>query len=321
MIDVALRVGQSLLRITGALAAVFGLILAAILVFTTMPGSSHRGALPVASAAQQALAQQLQRHVAVIAAQEHNAQHPAALEAVATYLESELVSYGYQVRRDEFKARGVAVRNLEVTVPSQSAPGRRLVVIGAHYDHLGEGDPGCLPANRGRTHPGADDNAHEQRCSRELRDRFSGKFCHLGQPFLHRRLSMFYTSEHRHPSMFTESSLMNLLTLTPVDVSSCAPEGLGARIERPQAEQLATLLKAIADPTRLQLISYINASNNAEACVCNLTEPLALSQPTVSHHLKVLAEAGLIEREKRGTWVWYSVNQERWQQLAKLFEV
>ena len=90
---------------------------------------------------------------------------------------------------------------------------------------------------------------------------------------------------------------------------------------RPQAEQLATLLKAIADPTRLQLISYINASNNSEACVCNLTEPLALSQPTVSHHLKVLAEAGLIEREKRGTWVWYSVNQDRWQQLAKLFEV
>jgi ArsR family transcriptional regulator len=116
--------------------------------------------------------------------------------------------------------------------------------------------------------------------------------------------------------MFTESSPMNLLTLTPVDVSSCAPEGLGARIERPQAEQLATLLKAIADP-----ISYINASNNAEACVCNLTEPLALSQPTVSHHLKVLADVGLIVREKRGTWVWYSVNQERWQQLARLFEV
>lgn len=146
MSDVALRVGQSLLRITGALAAVFGLILAAILVLTTMPGSSHRGALPVASAAQQALAQQLQRHVAVIAAQEHNAQHPAALEAVATYLESELVSYGYQVRRDEFKARGVAVRNLEVTVPSQSAPGRRLVVIGAHYDSAHET-------------PGANDNA------------------------------------------------------------------------------------------------------------------------------------------------------------------
>lgn len=114
---------------------------------------------------------------------------------------------------------------------------------------------------------------------------------------------------------------MTILTLTPVDVSTCAPEGLAAPIGRPQAEILATQLKAIADPTRLQLISYINASKNAEACVCNLTEPLALSQPTVSHHLKVLADAGLIDREKRGTWVWYKVNQERWQQLARLFEV
>ena len=108
------------------------------------------------------------------------------------------------------------------------------------------------------------------------------------------------------------------LTLTPVDVQSCAPEGLAAPIGRPEAEQIASLLKAIADPTRIQLISLINASNNAEACVCNLTEPLGLTQPTVSHHLKVLTEAGLIEREKRGTWVWYSVNQKQWQQLASL---
>jgi ArsR family transcriptional regulator len=114
---------------------------------------------------------------------------------------------------------------------------------------------------------------------------------------------------------------MTLLTLTPVDVEACAPEGFAAAISRPAAEQLSVLLKAIADPTRLQLISLINASNNSEACVCNLTAPLALSQPTISHHLKVLTEVGLIERDKRGTWVWYSVNQERWQQLSKLFEV
>jgi ArsR family transcriptional regulator len=120
---------------------------------------------------------------------------------------------------------------------------------------------------------------------------------------------------------FDEVISVTVITLIPVDVASCAPEGLAAPIERPQAEQLATLLKAIADPTRLQLISYINASNNAEACVCNLTEPLALTQPTVSHHLKVLTDAGLIEREKRGTWVWYKVNQDRWQQLSKLFEI
>lgn len=111
------------------------------------------------------------------------------------------------------------------------------------------------------------------------------------------------------------------LTLTPIDVASCAPAGLAAIIERPQAEALATLLKAVADPTRIQLLSLINASTNAEACVCNLTEPLSLTQPTVSHHLKVLTDAGLVEREKRGTWVWYSVNQDRWQQLAKLLEL
>ncbi|WP_298209457.1 M28 family peptidase [Acidovorax sp.] len=143
---IALRLGQSLLRITGALAAVALLLLAAMLVVTTMPGHSHRGALPAATAEQQALAQQLRQHVTVIAAQEHNARHPAALEAAAVYLESELVSYGYQVRREEFQASGVAVRNLEVAVPSHSTPGRRTIVVGAHYDSAHET-------------PGANDNA------------------------------------------------------------------------------------------------------------------------------------------------------------------
>lgn len=114
---------------------------------------------------------------------------------------------------------------------------------------------------------------------------------------------------------------MNLLTLSPIDVEQCAPEGLTSPIGRPEAEQIAALLKAIADPTRLQLIAYINASNNEEACACNLTEPLGLSQPTVSHHLKVLTDAGLIEREKRGTWVWYSINEPLWRQLSKLFQI
>ncbi|WP_138275824.1 ArsR/SmtB family transcription factor [Rhodoluna limnophila] len=114
---------------------------------------------------------------------------------------------------------------------------------------------------------------------------------------------------------------MKLLTLAEVDVESCAPDGLAAPIARPEAEQLAGLLKAIADPTRLQLISFINTSSGDESCACNLTAPLGLSQPTLSHHLKVLTDAGLIEREKRGTQAWYRVNQVRWQQLSKLFEV
>lgn len=143
---IAIRLGQSLLRVTGALAVVFGLLLAAILAVTTMPGSSHLGPLPAASAEQLALAQQLRQHVQVIAAQEHNVQHPVALEAVANYLESELTSYGYQVRRQEFQASGVKVRNLEATITSQSAPGHRVLVVGAHYDSA-------------RETPGANDNA------------------------------------------------------------------------------------------------------------------------------------------------------------------
>jgi ArsR family transcriptional regulator len=82
---------------------------------------------------------------------------------------------------------------------------------------------------------------------------------------------------------------------------------------------MATSLKAVADPTRLQILAMIAASENQESCVCNLTEPLDLTQPTISHHLKKLAEAGLISGERRGTWVWYSLNRERWGQIANLF--
>jgi ArsR family transcriptional regulator len=82
---------------------------------------------------------------------------------------------------------------------------------------------------------------------------------------------------------------------------------------------MATALKAVADPTRLQILAMIAASENQESCVCNLTEPLDLTQPTISPHLKKLAEAGLISGERRGTWVWYSLNRERWSQIANLF--
>lgn len=73
------------------------------------------------------------------------------------------------------------------------------------------------------------------------------------------------------------------------------------------AEKLALRLKAIADPARLRLISIVTAHENAEACVCDLTEPLGLSQGTVSHHLKILVEAGIFDRDKRGTWAYYSL--------------
>lgn len=75
-----------------------------------------------------------------------------------------------------------------------------------------------------------------------------------------------------------------------------------------QAAQIAPLLKALADPVRLRLLSLIVAGGGGEACVCDLTGAFELSQPTISHHLKVLHASGLIEREKRGVWVYYRAN-------------
>ena len=71
------------------------------------------------------------------------------------------------------------------------------------------------------------------------------------------------------------------------------------------AEQLARRLKAIADPVRLRLMSIVASSEGQEACVCDLTDPVGLSQPTVSHHLKVLTDAGYLARRKQGTWAYY----------------
>ncbi|MHA7175832.1 ArsR/SmtB family transcription factor [Arthrobacter sp. Sr24] len=73
------------------------------------------------------------------------------------------------------------------------------------------------------------------------------------------------------------------------------------------AQESARILKALSDPNRLRLLSIVKAGDGGESCVCDLTEPLDLGQPTVSHHLKILVDAGLLEREKRGTWAYYSI--------------
>lgn len=98
----------------------------------------------------------------------------------------------------------------------------------------------------------------------------------------------------------------------------CAPVPLESPVSRAEAADAARLFKALADPARLQLLALIGASEAGEACVCDLTAPLGLSQPTVSHHLKVLVEAGIVTREKRGTWSWYAVVPERLAQIAAL---
>jgi ArsR family transcriptional regulator len=98
---------------------------------------------------------------------------------------------------------------------------------------------------------------------------------------------------------------------------ACCPSVLQRRVRRDDAEALASAFKAVADPGRLRLLSFIAAQPQAEACVCHLVEPLGLSQPTVSHHLRVLTEAGLLARERRGTWMFYRLVPDRVERLRQ----
>jgi ArsR family transcriptional regulator, arsenate/arsenite/antimonite-responsive transcriptional repressor len=92
----------------------------------------------------------------------------------------------------------------------------------------------------------------------------------------------------------------------PLAEACCTPL-LREPITPSQAADLARLLKALADPTRLRLVSMVAAHDGGEACVCELTEPLGLTQPTVSHHLKILVDAGIFTRDKRGVWAYYAL--------------
>ena len=96
------------------------------------------------------------------------------------------------------------------------------------------------------------------------------------------------------------------LPVASVPGTCCAPL-VRAPLSAEDAATLATTLKAIADPARLRLLSLVAAHDGGEACVCDLIGPLGLSQPTVSHHLKVLVDAGLLTREKRGVWAYFTL--------------
>lgn len=97
------------------------------------------------------------------------------------------------------------------------------------------------------------------------------------------------------------------LQVTDVTAGACCTPLVREPLTADEADQLATTMKALADPARLRLLSIVAASEGAEACVCDLIEPIGLSQPTVSHHLKVLTTAGFLSRSKRGTWAYYTL--------------
>ena len=97
----------------------------------------------------------------------------------------------------------------------------------------------------------------------------------------------------------------------------CSPVS-GEPMDLPAAERLAGVLKALAEPTRLRLLSLVAARADGEACICDLTAPVGLSQPTVSHHMKVLTDAGLLTREQRGKWAYYRLVPRALDTLAAL---
>jgi ArsR family transcriptional regulator len=93
----------------------------------------------------------------------------------------------------------------------------------------------------------------------------------------------------------------------PLLAGECCTPLLREPLSASQAADLARLLKALADPTRLRLVSMVAAHEGGEACVCDLTDPLGLTQPTISHHLKILVDAGIFTRDKRGKWAYYAL--------------
>jgi ArsR family transcriptional regulator, arsenate/arsenite/antimonite-responsive transcriptional repressor len=109
-------------------------------------------------------------------------------------------------------------------------------------------------------------------------------------------------------------------TMSDPGLACCTPLATGSAMSAEQAEQVAPLLKALADPVRLRLVSLIAASSTGEACVCDLNDAFELTQATISHHLKVLHSAGLLDREKRGVWVYYAVKPEALSAVANLFD-
>jgi ArsR family transcriptional regulator len=114
------------------------------------------------------------------------------------------------------------------------------------------------------------------------------------------------------------SNPIALTVISPAETAACCAPLTSAPLSMEQAEQVAPLLKALADPVRLRLLSLVASRQGGEACICDLNEAFELSQPTISHHMKVLHEAGLVDRDKRGVWVYYRVRPQALAGLAAL---
>ena len=116
-------------------------------------------------------------------------------------------------------------------------------------------------------------------------------------------------------------STLDLLPVSPADVAECAIPLVREPIDETTAAGLAQVFKALGDPVRLRLLSLIGAHQGGEVCVCELTDAFNLTQPTISHHLKVLREAGIITSERRGTWVYYRLVPAALERMAALLSM
>ena len=105
-------------------------------------------------------------------------------------------------------------------------------------------------------------------------------------------------------------------TLPAPASASCCTTLTAEPLDAAEAQEFARTLKALADPTRLRLVSLVAANSGSETCACDLIEPVGLGQPTVSHHLKILVDAGVLHREKRGVWSYYSLAAETLERIA-----
>lgn len=130
---------------------------------------------------------------------------------------------------------------------------------------------------------------------------------------------LIYFDGHQYTRLLDDSTCVNMFGVSLMDGpypaddcsgDSCCPS-LSTELSRTEAEILAKQLRALAEPARLQILSTLRRAAGREACVCQLAAPLGLSQPTVSHHLKVLHAAGLLERERRGAWIYYRLPEVR----------
>ncbi len=104
-------------------------------------------------------------------------------------------------------------------------------------------------------------------------------------------------------------------TIEPATADQCCASVLAAPLDSDDAGELARGFHTLADPVRLRVLSILASSPEGEVCVCDFVGPVGKSQPTVSHHLKILSEAGLVHGDRRGKWVWYSLNRERLSEL------